>query len=100
MPVMQRICPILSGKSCLHWFRFAAGPANSAANRRDCVAHGPKLGEVVAVAARRQEREWDAVSFGDHMVLRSSRPRSTGEGLVYCPFQQSEADSERLSGLK
>lgn len=50
-------------------FGLASGPPGPASDWWDGVEQGQELGDVVAVAAGEDDREWGAVSVGDQVVL-------------------------------
>jgi len=55
----------------LHESRFRQRSAAPSADGRDCFNQGEELGDVVAVGAREDHRERNALRFSDEMVLRA-----------------------------
>jgi hypothetical protein len=49
--------------------RFRQRPSTFAADRRDCIDQWLELGDVVAIGACQDDRERDALRFGDEVVL-------------------------------
>ncbi len=56
---------------------------------------GQQLGDVVAVGAREDQRERDALRFGQEVVLEPGRARSAGLGPVFDPIRLHEWRTNR-----